>query len=313
MKDELIFRVWSESVSYGDALEPEKILKFARAIELLSASEPAMAMPEEVRHALTHAIGGWRGAACGTRDDEEGERRSADYRRRAQVIEDWLAASTAAPAQSYWTKEQVAAVREDAKRLHAKLTPGKLVDDAPAKSGEPVYQIEQSNGSWLDVSSDAYESTEDYRRRIVYTAPHPSPTAVVLVDERSAFEVWWQALPTETNPQDCDTSYEADVKGWALMAWQARAVSPQPVEQTRALPRYTEWLYLREHGQWSNGVPDWARDHFGHMNDFTAASAVIEELACAARPASGETETEQPSPRCPEGGKCTGNCDHCRT
>ena len=45
---------------------------------------------------------------------------------------------------------------------------------APAQSGEPVYQIEQSNGSWLDVSKVAYQSTEDYRRRIVYAAPQPS-------------------------------------------------------------------------------------------------------------------------------------------
>lgn len=50
------------------------------------------ALPDEVLEALTHAAGGWRGAACMTRDDEEGERRSADYNQRAQVIEDWLAA-----------------------------------------------------------------------------------------------------------------------------------------------------------------------------------------------------------------------------
>jgi hypothetical protein len=55
----------------------------------------AVALPDEVRSALTHAAGGWRGAACGTRDDAEGERRSADYNRRAQVIEDWLAAPQA--------------------------------------------------------------------------------------------------------------------------------------------------------------------------------------------------------------------------
>ena len=48
---------------------------------------------------------------------------------------------------------------------------------APAQSGEPVYQIEQSNGSWLDVSKVAYQSTEDYRRRIVYAAPQPAQTA----------------------------------------------------------------------------------------------------------------------------------------
>lgn len=44
-------------------------------------------------------------------------------------------------------------------------------------------------------------------------------------------------------------------------------------------PRYREWQHLREHGEWSNGVPDWARAHDGRMNDLTAACAVIDELA----------------------------------
>ncbi|WP_147394011.1 hypothetical protein [Paraburkholderia sp. BL23I1N1] len=64
----------------------------------VAPTDERAAIPEEVRHALTHAIGGWRGAACGTRDDEEGEQRSADYRRRAQVIEDWLATCAASTA-----------------------------------------------------------------------------------------------------------------------------------------------------------------------------------------------------------------------
>jgi hypothetical protein len=51
-----------------------------------------------------------------------------------------------------------------------------------------------------------------------------------------------------------------------------------------ALPRYAEWLHLRTHGEWSDGVPVWSRDHTGRMNDFTAATAVIEELARAASP-----------------------------
>ncbi|KVV07352.1 hypothetical protein WK77_16315 [Burkholderia ubonensis] len=55
-----------------------------------------------------------------------------------------------------------------------------------------------------------------------------------------------------------------------------------PADERAAFPRYAEWLHLRTHGEWSNGVPDWARDHTGRMNDFTAASAVIEELAARA-------------------------------
>ncbi|PVX86428.1 hypothetical protein [Paraburkholderia unamae] len=54
------------------------------------------AIPVEVIEALSHAVGAWRGAACGTRDDEEGEGRSVDYCRRAKVIEDWLYARASA-------------------------------------------------------------------------------------------------------------------------------------------------------------------------------------------------------------------------
>ncbi len=57
---------------------------------------------------------------------------------------------------------------------------------------------------------------------------------------------------------------------------------PQVADERAALPRYTEWLHLRAHGEWSNGVPAWARDHNGRMNDTTAAIAVIEELAARA-------------------------------
>jgi hypothetical protein len=38
---------------------------------------------------------------------------------------------------------------------------------------QAVYQLEQSNGSWLDASKDAYDSTEEERRRIVYLAAPP--------------------------------------------------------------------------------------------------------------------------------------------
>ncbi|MGN8184542.1 hypothetical protein ACTJLD_01020 [Burkholderia sp. 22088] len=58
-------------------------------------------------------------------------------------------------------------------------------------------------------------------------------------------------------------------------------LAPSPADERAAFPRYTEWLHLRTHGEWSSGVPAWARDHTGRMNDFTAASAVIEELAAA--------------------------------
>jgi hypothetical protein len=60
-------------------------------------------------------------------------------------------------------------------------------------------------------------------------------------------------------------------------------------DEQAALPRYTEWLHLRTHGEWSDGVPTWARDHDGRMNDMTAASAVIEELAARSAQAASTT------------------------
>ncbi|MBN3811664.1 hypothetical protein [Paraburkholderia sp. Ac-20347] len=66
----------------------------------------------------------------------------------------------------------------------------------------------------------------------------------------------------------------------------------QPDERA-ALPRYTEWLHLRTHGEWSNGVPTWARDHSGRMNDMTAAASVIEELAAHAAAPQAALTTEQ--------------------
>lgn len=47
------------------------------------------------------------------------------------------------------------------------------------------------------------------------------------------------------------------------------------------MTRYEEWKYLRTHGQWRDGVPDWARDYNGNMNDMSAAIAVIDELSSA--------------------------------
>ncbi|WGS43717.1 hypothetical protein LFL97_09435 [Burkholderia sp. JSH-S8] len=40
----------------------------------------------------------------------------------------------------------------------------------------------------------------------------------------------------------------------------ALAAAPQPPAQAdaREAPRYREWRHLRERGEWSNGVPDWA-------------------------------------------------------
>lgn len=52
-----------------------------------------------------------------------------------------------------------------------------------------------------------------------------------------------------------------------------------PPDAVAHLPRYAEWLFLRTHGMWSGGVPSWARDHDGKINDAAANRAVMEELA----------------------------------
>lgn len=61
----------------------------------------------------------------------------------------------------------------------------------------------------------------------------------------------------------------------------ARAVGGNETS-SKVAPRYTEWHLLVEQGQWTAGVPDWARDHDGRMNDVTAMRAVIDELAAIA-------------------------------
>jgi hypothetical protein len=68
--------------------------------------------------------------------------------------------------------------------------------------------------------------------------------------------------------------------------------APQPAQTQLALtaaPRYREWLHLTQVGMWTAGVPTWARDHDGRMNDGIATRSVIEELALllAAQPVSG--------------------------
>jgi hypothetical protein len=115
----------------------------------------------------------------------------------------------------------------------------------PAQSGEAVGEIEhnqvegfyfQPYVSWTELGVGAK----------LYAAPQPSQTAVALDDERAAFEEAWARemnievfdlyrcdfpmMAAEKQPYAC---HETN-RGWII--WQAaRAASPQPVEQTRAL------------------------------------------------------------------------------
>ncbi|MDF3115833.1 hypothetical protein KPA94_20625 [Burkholderia semiarida] len=95
-------------------------------------------------------------------------------------------------------------------------------------------------------------------------------------DERASYGVW-SALKGTRRWQEVTPQCAAQAAWGAARAWSPNAAGAEEA------PRYTEWLHLRAHGAWPNGVPEWARDHSGRMNDFTAASAVIEELAALAR------------------------------
>ncbi|MGF6920267.1 hypothetical protein [Paraburkholderia sp. 40] len=54
-----------------------------------------------------------------------------------EAYQEHLAEQAATP-QAFWTKEQVAAVRDDAKQLHAKLSPGTLIDDALPRASDAL-------------------------------------------------------------------------------------------------------------------------------------------------------------------------------
>ena len=52
-------------------------------------------------------------------------------------------------------------------------------------------------------------------------------------------------------------------------------------QTVRTLPRFAAYTHLRDTGAWPDGVPAWAKNHEGRMDDVTLRNAVIEELAQA--------------------------------
>jgi hypothetical protein len=98
---------------------------------------------------------------------------------------------------------------------------------APAQSGEPIYQIEDK-GAWVDVSEVAFTASDlvaKSRKRIVYFAPQPAQTAVVLDDEPTTIYD-----PAHVRAKFAD--YQSQIDGMKEELAYARAASPQPVEQT---------------------------------------------------------------------------------
>ena len=167
-----------------------------------------------------------------------------------------LTTSPAVQAQSYWTRDQIAAVREDAKRLHAKLTHRQLVDDAPAQFVDPLSeegQRELYERSPVEPAQSV-APTEDAVRRVFALA---GANRWHLSDPLLAHEVVRAARlatpPAQTAQSEAIPTDEqicamgacaslAESMGNDLIAKHvrdylaARAASPQPVEQTERAP-----------------------------------------------------------------------------
>lgn len=224
----------------GRAMKAENELADARA--LLSASKPV-------------AAEGWKLVPVEPTDDMEAAAED-DYEQTGATFPQWksayramLAASPATPPQSPDGRTIDKAM---VKRLAVQYG---LIDAAPAQSAEPVaiWRMVRANlnliansfanckgsaATMQDLAKDCLMKVDAY----LDAAPQPSPTAVVLDDERAAFEAWY-VLDVPENRLDFFKRELAEQIGAesgpgfsAWTAWQARAASPQPVAQTeRAL------------------------------------------------------------------------------
>lgn len=114
---------------------------------------------------------------------------------------------------------------------------------APAQSAESIYQTCFLQGQWRDVDKAEYERARGLRddlARIVYAAPQPSPTAVVLDDERAALRIMRQAFRVteiEGNPDPDKQRFHMRFTFRSMEELHAaddqwRAFVAQPVEQT---------------------------------------------------------------------------------
>ncbi|MDN7911920.1 hypothetical protein [Burkholderia cepacia] len=150
-----------------------------------------------------------------------------------------------------------------------------------ADNGMPAENLSQEKSPAPELASEAADqrpSTEN-------------STAAGIVDVRAA-----GAYGTSSKVGGADAltgeSIEAIARKYAGAYFSGLLFQDSDSFARAAFPRYTEWLHLRTHGECSSGVPAWARDHTGRMNDFTAASAVIEELAAARAPSANGTGAE---------------------
>lgn len=120
-----------------------------------------------------------------------------------------------------------------------------------------------------------------------YAAPQPSPTAVVLDDERAAFREFHASL----NRLSANTSVSMEDRvmilsnATFLLDEYARAASPQPVEQTRALTDH--WIDMMAIDACVAGDSK-GRLIFTRDSARAFARDVQRALLTAARPASGD-------------------------
>lgn len=234
MSDEQIFRAWSESVSYGDALEPEKILKFARAIELLSASNAG----------VPHAC-----ALCGS----TGDCKSTDARTLHECGGAWY--RPAAPAQS---GEPVAWVDEKAEVLVF----GGWDKQPFAKSYRPVFYAADNDTlfarvtDWVNAHGIPFEPQNELFRIL---AASPQPVAQTAQSTDSEFKNFHRLL--------CERfGYAHDDKDWkrdqlSLIEWIARpAQCEEPAAWMNPNENFSKDTFLWAPDDWQSeySVPVYA-------------------------------------------------------
>lgn len=145
---------------------------------------------------------------------------------------------TAAPAQSGMTEAEI---RESNEVLDQALAD--FYAAAPAQSGEQGWAFKCEGKLWVvtDPGITAKWKAQGFEVTPV-AAPQPSQTAVVLDDERAAFEAHMNEPCAEGSPVSRRsmmrnrTHAELMWEGWKLRAAFPQPVA-QPVEQTRALTK----------------------------------------------------------------------------
>jgi hypothetical protein len=241
----------------------------------------------------TNAYHGWMARAALTAERDEAttvynpvyvREQFSDYQSQIDGLKEELATVRAT-----LTAEKVAAQDQSWLPVINREFLGRVVREAWVK-----WAQQQSNPkpSWLAPYDELSEVDKEADRQI-----GEAVTQWVLSIKSATWEVTAEKVAAEPvaivrdNPDDIGTIIEA-TRPLEVGTQLYLAAAPQPAQTQVALtaaPRYREWLHLTQVGMWTAGVPTWARDHDGRMNDGIAMRSVIEELAAllAAQPVSG--------------------------